>query len=386
MENTDINISALENVDIDRILKEAIKEKIEKLMETELNAYLEENPGIKNGKYKRDLKTKYGEIKQLNVPRDRDSNFHTQVIEPYNRSIGMEDLIVSMYSNGISTRRIAGIMEDILGNKYSKSTISRITDLTIEEVYKFINRPLDKRYIAVFLDGLFFYLRRGNVDKEPVIFALGIKETGEYEVLGFYLTVKESHNAYKEVLEDLYNRGLKEPLLIVADGIKNLDEEVMEIYPRSEFQLCTIHYARGLKSNVREKDIDEITIDANKMFKCDNKEEAIIRFNDFKYKWKSKYPKVIYNTEKNLGKLLRFYNYPVNIRKSLKSTNAIERFNGEVRRRVKTISSFPDEDSAMKVFYYKSIEYNSKHAFRKMNGYYKCKDEIKEMFQKRYPL
>ena len=386
MENTDINISDVENVDIDRILKEAIKEKLEKFIEIELNAYLEENPGIKNGKYKRDLKTKYGEIKQLNIPRDRDSNFHTQVIEPYNRSIGMEDLIVSMYSNGISTRRIAGILEDILGNKYSKSTISRITEMSMEEVNRFVNRPLDKRYIAVFLDGLFFYLRRGNVDKEPVIFALGIKETGEYELLGFYLTVKESHNTYRDVLEDLYNRGLKEPLLIVADGIKNLDEEVMEIYPRSEFQLCTIHYTRGLKSNVREKDIEEITIDANKMFKCDNKEEAIIRFNDFKYKWESKYPKVIYNTEKNLGKLLRFYNYPVSIRRSLKSTNAIERFNGEVRRRVKTISSFPDEDSAMKVFYYKSIEYNSKHAFRKMNGYYKCKDEIKEMFQKRYPL
>ena len=142
-------------------------------------------------------------------------------------------------------------------------------------------------------------------------------------------------------MEDLYNRGLKEPLLIVADGIKNLDEEVMEIYPGSEFQLCTIHYARGLKSSVREKDIEEITIDANKMFKCDNKEEAIIKFNDFKYKWESKYPKVIYNTEKNLGKLLKFYNYPVNIRKSLKSTNAIERFNGEVRRRVKQYHHSP---------------------------------------------
>ena len=209
-----------------------------------------------------------------------------------------------MYSNGISTRRIAGIMGDILGNKYSKSTVSRITDLTIEEVNRFVNRPLDKRYIAVFLDGLFFYLRRGNVDKEPVIFALGIKETGEYELLGFYLTVKESHNTYKEVLEDLYDRGLKEPLLIAADGIKDLDEEVMEIYPRSEFQLCTIHYARGLKSDVRQSDVEEITIDANKMFKCDNKEEAIIKFNDFKYKWESKYPTVIYNTEKNLGKLL----------------------------------------------------------------------------------
>ena len=134
MENTDINISNIENIDIDKLLRDAIKEKIEKLIETEFNTYLEEEPGIKNGKYKRDLKTKYGEIKQLGIPRDRDSNFHTQLIEPYNRSIGMEDLIVSMYSNGISTRRIAGIMEDILGSKYSKSTISRITDLTIEEV------------------------------------------------------------------------------------------------------------------------------------------------------------------------------------------------------------------------------------------------------------
>jgi len=89
MENTDINISDIENIDIDELLRNAIKEKIE------------------NGKYKMDLKTKYGEIKQLNVPRDRESNFHTKVIEPYNRSIGMEDLIVSMYSNGISTRRIA---------------------------------------------------------------------------------------------------------------------------------------------------------------------------------------------------------------------------------------------------------------------------------------
>jgi transposase-like protein len=129
-------------------------------MQIELNAYLEDNPGIKNGKYKRSLKTKYGEITQLNIPGGRDSNFHTQAIEPYNMSMGIKGLIVSMCSNGISTRRIANILEDFLGNKYSKSTISRITDLTIEEVYKFINRSLDRRYIAVFLDGLFFYLKR----------------------------------------------------------------------------------------------------------------------------------------------------------------------------------------------------------------------------------
>ena len=242
--------------------------------------------------------------------------------------------------------------------------------MALEEVNKFVNRKLDKRYIAVMLDGLFFYLRRETVDKEPVIFALGIKE---------------SHNNYKDVLEDLYRRGLKESLLFVSDGITDLDEEVIKIYPGSDFQLCTIHYARGLKSKVKEKDV-EIIEDANKMFRCSNKQEAIVRFNEMKDKWVNKYPSVIYNTERKLGQLLRFYDYPSKIRNSLKSTNEIERLNGEIRRKIKVVSSFPDEDSAMKMFYLKSIEFNSKYAFRKMNGYVKCNDEIREMFNKRYPL
>ena len=255
----------------------------------------------------------------------------------------------------------------------------------MEEVNKFVNRRLDKRYIALMLDGLFFYLRRETLDKEPVIFPLGIKESGEYEILGFYLTVKESHNNYRDVLEDLYRRGLRESLLFIADGITDLDEEVMKIYPGSDFQLCTIHYARGLKSKVKEKDIGIIE-DANKMFRCNSKQEAIVRFNEMKDKWEKKYPNAIYNTERKLGQLLRFYDYPSKIRNSLKSTNEIERLNEEIRRRVKVVSSFPDEDSAMKMFYLKSIEFNSRHAFRKMNGYIKCHDEIGEMFNKRYPL
>ena len=133
----------------------------------------------------------------------------------------------------------------------------------------------------------------------------------------------------------------------------------------------------GLKSKVKEKDL-EIMDDANKMFRCNNKEEAIIRFNEMKNKWENKYPNIIYNTEIKLGELLRFYDYPSRIRNSLKSTNIIERMNGEIRRRIKTVSSFPDEDSAMKIFYLKSIEFNSRHAFRKMNGYYKCHDRLRK--------
>ena len=106
------------------------------------------------------------------------------------------------------------------------------------------------------------------------------------------------------------------------------------------------------------------------MFRCNNKEEAIIRFNEMKNKWERRYPNVIYNTERKPGQLLIFYDYPSKIRNSLKSTNEIERLNEEIRRRIKVVSSFPDEDSAMKMFYFKSIEFDSRHAFRKMNGYF----------------
>ena len=240
MEYDNINMSNVEEV-----IEETVKEKLEALMKIEHDQYLEENPGIKNGSYKRNLKTKYGELRQLSVPRNRDNTFHSAIIES-NKTVGLEKLITSLYSNGVSTRRISSILKDILNNRYSPSSISRITVLALEEVNRFVNRKLDKRYIAVMLDGLFFYLRRETVDKEPVIFALGIKESGEYEILGFYLTIKESHNNYKDVLEDLYRRGLKESLLFIADGITDLDEEVMKIYPGSDFQLCTIHYMRGL--------------------------------------------------------------------------------------------------------------------------------------------
>ena len=263
MEYDNINISNIED-----IIEQTVKKQLETLMRIEHDQYLEENPGIKNGYYKRNLKTKYGELKQLSVPRNRDNSFHSAIIDN-NKAVGIDELITSLYSNGVSTRRISNILKDIFNNRYSPSSISRITDLALEEVNRFINRKLDSRYIAVMLDGLFFYLRRETVERDPVIFALGIKESGEYEILGFYLTIKESHNNYKDVLEDLYRRGLKESLLFIADGITDLDEEVMKTYIGSDFQLRTIHYSRGRKSKVKEKDL-EIIEDANKMFKRSN--------------------------------------------------------------------------------------------------------------------
>jgi len=138
----------------------------------------------------------------MNVPGDREGKFRTGIFNPYARSIGIDELIISLYSKGISTRKMSEILESIFQNRYSRSSISRITEITIEEVKRFQNRPLDRRYIAIFLDALFFYLRRDTVDKELIIFAMGIKESGEYEII-FYISSKESHLSYNEAIKYL---------------------------------------------------------------------------------------------------------------------------------------------------------------------------------------
>jgi len=142
------------------------------------------------------------EIEDMNVPRDWEGRFRTALFDPYARSIGIDELIISLYSKGISTRKMSEILESIFQNRHSRSSIPRITEITIEEVKGFQNRPLDRRYIAIFLDALFFYLRRDTVEKEPIIFAMGIKESGEYEII-FYISSKESHLSYNEVIKYL---------------------------------------------------------------------------------------------------------------------------------------------------------------------------------------
>ena len=371
---------------ISEIVRSTVKEFMESLLKGEIQAFLEEKEGQRNGYYERDIGTRYGKINDLRVPRDRENEFQTALFDRYQRNIGIDDLVVSMYSKGISTRKMAEILEELFHNKYSKSTISRITDITVPEIQKWISRPLDKRYIAIFMDAMFFSLRRETVQKECVIFAMGIRETGQYEILGFYMNPIENHIAYRNVLMDLHERGLEEPLLFIADGLPGIEEEIKQLYPRADFQLCTIHASRNFESHVRVQDRNEIDSDLKGIFLSRSREEALNQFTEFKNRWSKRYPRPVYNMEKNLSILLKYYDYPESIRRSIHSTNLIERMNKEIRRRIKIIDSLPSEESAMKIIYLRLAEINEKWSQQSLRGFYKCMDEIREMFQERYPL
>ena len=377
----------MEEIDkrIVEVARSAVKEYLESLMNTERDVFIDEHGGLRNGFYERKVKTKFGEIDDLSIPRDREGRFQSAALEPYSRSIGLDELIISLYSKGVSTRKASEILETIFQNRYSRSSISRITDATLEEVKRFQGRPLESRYIAIFLDALFFFLRRETVEKEPILFAMGIRETGEYEIMGFYLASKESHLSYVAVIKDLYDRGVREPLLFIADGLPKLDEEVRRVFPRADFQLCTIHASRNFEAETRESDKLQIDNQLKRVFTADTKEDALSRLSMFKVQWNKKYPRQIYNLEKKVNYLFTYFSYPQSVRRSLHSNNIIERMNKEVRRRIKVIDSLPTEDSALKIVYLRVAELNEKWSHRVLNGYFKSRDELNSMFSARYP-
>ena len=194
----------------------------------------------------------------------------------------------------------------------------------------------------------------------------------------------ENHIAYRNVLMDLHQRGVEEPLIFIADGLSGIEEEIRQLYPRADFQLCTIHASRNFESHVKVQDRNEIDSDLKVIFLSRTREDALNQFTEFKSKWSSKYPRPVYNMEKNLGILLKYYDYPEPIRRSIHSSNLIERMNKEIRRRIKIIDSLPTEESAMKIIYFRVAEINEKWSLRSLRGFYKCQDEMREMFQERY--
>lgn len=157
------------------------------------------------------------------------------------------------------------------------------------------------------------------MENEPVIFAMGIRETGEYGIPGFYLFAKETHSTYFSVIQNLYNRRIRGPILFIADGIPKLDGEIRKIFPGSDCKLCTIYASRNLESDVRESDKNEIDHDLKDIFTSGTKDSAIESFTHFKSKWSSKHPRSVYNLEKKLGYLFTYFQYPESIRRSLHS-------------------------------------------------------------------
>ncbi|TBL67093.1 IS256 family transposase [Paenibacillus thalictri] len=369
-----------------------LKEKLEMLMREEIKNFLQvEQPGerhnSRNGYYERSWETRHGKIDDLQVPRDRQGHFQTQLFEPYQRREGwLEETVIHMYKGGMSTRDIAKFIESMFGTHYSPTTVSNITNTVLEDIQQWQSRPLEKRYSVLYLDGLYIKLRRNTVDSEVIYLAMGINEQGRREILGFYVGGQESSNGWREVLQDLYRRGLQEVLLGVFDGLPGLEDAFRDVYPQADVQHCVVHKIRSTMPKIRVPDKTEFLDDLKTIYTALDGDLARAAFDTVKDKWSKRYPKELKSWEQQLSTLLAYYKYPPLIRPAIYTSNAIERTNKELRKRLRPMNSLPNIEAAEKIVYLEALDYNETWSGRSIRGFSdpETKEKLTKMFHQRY--
>ncbi|WP_123040486.1 IS256 family transposase [Cohnella candidum] len=388
---TTIPESTLSNL-FENLVTQFIKDNLESIMCAEITQFMDENPeghhNSRNGYYRRNLHTRYGNIEDMAVPRDRNGEFHTHVFEPYQRRDGwLEEAVIQMYKSGMGTREVARFIESMFGSHYSPTTVSNITATVLEDIENWQQRPLQKRYSVIYLDGLYVKLKRSTVSGEVIYFAMGIDEEGHRQILGFYVGGQESANGWRDVLKDLYRRGAHEVLLGVFDGLPGLDDAFREIYPKADVQHCIVHKVRATFPKIRVQHKTDFLDDLKTVYNALDHELALAAFDTVKAKWNKLYPKEIKSWEEQLSTLLTFYKYPPLIKEAIYTSNPIERMNKEIRKRLKPMNSLTNMDAAEKIVYLDAIDYNERFANRVIRGFgdTAVKKRLSEMFEESYP-
>lgn len=345
--------------ELNNFLKSIQKRGIEKMLEGELDAHLDydkhshrKEDNNRNGYSKKTIKTSYGDD-QIRVPRDRDASYNPMII-PKRKSMveGLENVIVSLYAKGMSVSDIEEQIREIYNFDVSPATISRITDAVTADIVAWQNRPLEPVYLIVWMDGIVFKVREGSkVINKTIYIAVGLRRDGLKEVLGLWLGKNESSAFWMSVLTDLKARGTEDILITATDNLNGFTETIRTVFPESKTQICIVHQIRNACRYVVWKDKKQFTSDMKNIYNAPNKEAAAAALEDFAVKWDSKYSYAVQSWRNNWEELTVFFEYPVEIRKVIYTTNLIENLNGKIRKYTKNKLSFPTDDSVIKSVY-----------------------------------
>lgn len=354
--------------ELNDFLQQLQKRAVEKMLEAELDGHLGYDKNQKtissntrNGYSDKKLKNSFGEA-SIKVPRDRDGSFEP-VLVPKRKGMaeGVENVIISMYAKGMSNHDIEEQIRELYDIKVSTSTISRITDTIADDIVAWRNRPLDPVYLIVWMDGISFKVRENSkVVNKTVYIAVGLKTNGMKEVLGLWLGKNESSAFWMSVLTDLKARGVEDILITATDNLNGFTDTIRASFPESVTQICVVHQIRNTCRYVVWKDKKAFTKDMKEIYTAPNKEAALAALNDFGLKWESKYSYAIKSWKDNWDELTVFFDYPVEIRKIIYTTNLIENLNGKIRKYTKNKLSFPTDDAVMKSVYLSIREVSKK--------------------------
>ena len=306
----------------------------------------------RNGVTRKTVRTEDGQF-ELDTPRDRQGDFEPQLVKKHQtRFTSMDDKILFLYAQGMTTREIVDTFKEMYGADVSASLISKVTDAVIEQVVEWQSRPLDAVYPIVYLDCIVVKIRQDkHVINKAVYLALGVNMEGHKELLGLWLSENEGAKFWLNVLTELQNRGVKDILIACVDGLKGFPDAINAVFPETQIQLCIVHMVRNSVKYVPWKDYKAVTAELKQIYQSVTEEEALLALNQFAEHWDDKYPQISKSWRTHWHNLNTLFNYPADIRKVIYTTNAIESLNSVIRKAIKKRKLFPTDDSAKKVIY-----------------------------------
>ncbi len=342
----------------DDALKKLMQTLLQEVLEAEMDEALQAGKGertagrlgYRSGHYPRTLVTRVGKL-ELRVPQDRQGRFSSELFARYQRSEkALVAALMEMYVQGVSTRRVKVITEELCGHEFSASAVSQINQKLDAELTRFMTRRLEEEYPYVILDARYERVREDGVGhSRAVLITLGIGWDGRRHVLAVELANRESATSWKEHLLGLKTRGLHGVGFVVSDDHPGLKRAIREVLPEASWQRCYVHFLRNALDHLPRKHADDCLLELRWLYDLHDLAEARRHLAQWLQRWQGTHRKLCDWVEANIEETFAFHRLPRAHHKHLKSTNLIERLNQEIKRRTLLVRIFPDEASCLRL-------------------------------------
>lgn len=354
--------------DIQEALKDLLGGTIKSMMESEMDEHpgyesyeRSDNDNYRNETKRKTVRSNYGEF-AIDVPQDRQSSFEPKIVKKRQKDIsGIDQQIISMYARRLTTRQISGQIEEIYGFKCSEGFIPDVTDKILQGIEDWQNRPLDDICPVLFIDAVHFSVREDNrIKKLAAHVILAITLEGKKDVISLQIGENESSKYWPGVLNDLKNRGVKDAMVVCADGLTGIKEAIAAAFPDTEYQRCIVHQVRNTLKYVSYKDMKAFATDLKTIYLAPNEQQGYENMQRVKGKWDEKYPNAMKGWENNWDVLTPIFKFSSDVRKVIYTTNAIESLNSTYKKLNRQRTVFPSDKALLKALYLSTLQATKK--------------------------
>lgn len=343
------------------VIKKLIKHSVENMLEAEMSEHLgykkneqknKKTKNSRNGTSKKTVKSSHGPV-ELDIPRDRDSDFEPIAVKKHQRDISSFDQkIISMYARGMTTRDIQEHVREIYGVDVSAAMISLITNKVMSHALEWQNRPLEQVYVVVYFDAIHYKVRHNNkIVNKAAYTVLGISNEGKKDILGIWIGENEGAAYWLSVINELKNRGIEDILIACMDGLPGLPDAVEAVFPNVEIQRCIIHLIRSSAKYIPHAKRAAFIGCLKKIYQANSEEEATHALDELNEDWGAKYPLAVKPWNVGWHHIVTFLKYPQELRRMIYTTNAVEAVHRQFRKVTKTRSILANDESLFKILY-----------------------------------